>query len=213
MNVNFHPSVFETQQAHTPEDKRSLLSVQKQRDQRLMNSNIDMLESHGSFKLTTNDDIVAESNTKHLFKNLYGETLLTSLFFSRENIENIQNLIRFVVHRETQYTIDRQSYNELLVIMRSIFLEYSAHPRLIDDTLSIEQKNALLAKYKAEVARLNEIVINTVIPKIVSQLEQYLTYLRDASQAPYQMDTPQSDSISGQRQYRSVTQVLMGGGL
>jgi hypothetical protein len=153
------------------------------------------------------------SNTRHLFKNLYGETLLTFLFFSSQNVDNIQKLVRMVVFKETQLVLDNQSTNELLIVMRSIFLEYSAHPPLIDPEMSSETKQQLYVMYTQEVSRLNEIVINAIVPKIISQLQQYLDYLRDASTQPYQTDTPQNVSIAGERQYRSVTQVLTGGEL
>jgi hypothetical protein len=97
--------------------------------------------------------------------------------------------------------------------MRSIFLEYSAHPPLLDAKMTDEQKSEILRKYKNEVTRLNDIVVNTIVPKVISQLQQYFDYLRDSTQQPYRMDTPQNSSISGERQYRSITQVLMGGDL
>jgi len=64
-----------------------------------------------------------------------------------------------------------------------------------------------------EVSRLNAIVINQVVPNIVSQLQQYIDYLKDASEQPYYMDKPKNVSIKGQKQYRSITQVLSGGDL
>jgi uncharacterized protein YfaS (alpha-2-macroglobulin family) len=119
-------------------------------------------------------------------------------------------LIRFVVYKETEQVVDNQSNNELLIIMRSIFLEYGAHPPLIDASMSKEKKETLTKQYTEEVTRLNEIVLNTVIPKVLSQMQQYMDYLRDASQQPYQMNTPINTNITGEREYRSVTQVLLG---
>jgi hypothetical protein len=209
----FHPSIFESPNQHTPKDDRTLLSVRQQRGQRLTNSSVEQMTSPGSYKFTENDRIVSGSNTKHLFKNLYGETLLTFLFFSDKNIDSLQRLIQFIVHRETGYTIDKQSYNEQLIVMRSIFLEYSAHPPLIDDDMPEPQRLKLQAMYTQEVSRLNEIVVNSIVPKLISQMQQYLDYLRDASTQPYQMDKPENDNSAGQRQYRSITQVLLGGDL
>ena len=69
----------------------------------------------------------------------------------------------------------------------------------------------LLEKYTKEVDRLNQIIVQEIVPKIVSQIQQYLDYLRDASQQPYYMDKPKNESVKGQKQYRSITQVLAGG--
>jgi len=188
-----------------------LQSIRQQRGQRLTKEKVSDLVSPGSFDLNTNENQVSGSNTRFLFKNLYGETLLTFLFFSKHNIENIQNVVKFIVYREMGYVIDNQSTTELLIIMRAIFLEYSFHPKLITENMSQEERQSLLKKYTQEVYRLNTILINQIVPKIVSQIQQYVDYLRDASQQPYQMNTPKNDSVQGQKEYRSTTQVFLGG--
>jgi hypothetical protein len=213
-DVLFHPSQFETTpDGNAMQQQRTLATIQKLREQRLTSKTVDQMTSPGHYQLSDADQTIAKSNTKYCFKNLWGETLLTSLFFSDKNVNNIQNLIKFVVHREMGYTVDNQSANELLIVMRSIFLEHTRHPLLIDESMPNEVKQRLYVSYTKEVSRLNDIVVNTVVPKIVSQLQQYLDYLRDASQPQYQTQTPKNDSVSGERQYRSVTQVLFGGNL
>lgn len=209
----FHPSSFETPNSDVPMEKRTLMTVRKERGQRLTNEKVDSLVSPGSFNFTSNDKQISKRNGKYLFRTLYGDTLLTDMFFSETNIKNIQDLIRMIVFRETKKIIDNQSFTELLIIMRSIFLEYSAHPKLLDEKMTDKEKQELLIKYTNEVTRLNEIVINAVVPKIVSGMQQYLDYLRDASEQPYYMDKPEQTSIKGEREYRSVTQVLTGGEL
>jgi hypothetical protein len=209
----FQQQIFETTNADIPIETRTLQEIRKQRGQRLTKSKIDDLVAPGSYKFNTNEDSLSGSNTRHLFKNLYGETLLTFLFFSKKNIDNIQDILKYVVHRETGYIIDNQSVNELLIVMRALFLEYSLHPKLITEEMSPKERNELLQKYTAEVARLNMIIVNQVVPKIISQIQQYVDYLRDASEQPYYMDKPKNDSVKGQKQYRSTTQVLTGGDL
>ena len=207
----FYQEIFETPGADLPLENRTLQSIRQQRGQRLTKDKVSDLVSPGSFDINTNENQISGSNTRFLFKNLYGETLLTFLFFSKKNIENIQNVVKFIVNREIGYVIDNQSMTELLIIMRAIFLEYSFHPKLITENMPEKEKQLLLKKYTQEVSRLNTIVINQIVPKIVSQVQQYIDYLRDASQQPYQMDKPKNDSVQGQKQYRSTTQVLLGG--
>lgn len=209
----FHPSMFETVSSDTPSEVRTLLTIREERDKRLPSDEIKNLKSPGRYLLSDEDRKISTSNTRYLFKNLYGETLLTYLFFSDRNVKNIQNLIKYLVNKETGYTVDDQSTNELLVIMRALFLEYSAHPPLIDEKMSDARKLELYKKYTTEVSRLNQIVVNAIVPKVVSQMQQYLDYLRDISRQPEQMERPKSDSVAGQRQYRSVTQLLTGGDL
>ncbi len=219
MNINpnldpqFHPSLFENVSKHTPKEERTLSIIRDERSLRLPSTNVSELKSPGAYKVTIDDKSVGKSNTRFLFKNLYGETLLTQMFFSDTNINNIQNLVRLLTYRESKYVISDQSVTELLIIMRSIFLEYSAHPPLLNNKMTPSERKQVLKMYRDEVSRLNEIVINYVVPKVVSQLQQYITYLEDASSQPYQMDLPQNVSSAGTRNYRSITSVLTGNSL
>jgi DNA-directed RNA polymerase subunit H (RpoH/RPB5) len=207
----FHPSIFQISSNDKPLDDRTLQSITKQRGQRLTSETVEKMISPGSFNFTIDDKKVSGSNTRFLFKNLYGETPLTFLFFSDKNIQNIQNILRYNVYKQMKYTIDNQSTNELMIIMRSLFLEYSAHPKLLDESMSEDEKRKLLEKYTIEVARLNKIVVDSTLPKVISQIQQYVDYLRDSSKQPYYMDKPKNESVQGMKQYRSATQVLLGG--
>lgn len=172
-------------------------------------------DSSGSFKFTAEDgdQKLSGSNTRHLFKNLYGETLLTFLFFSKDNINNIQKLLKMLVFKQMNKVIDDQSNTELMIIMRSIFLEYSQHPPLIDEGMSDITKNQLYKMYSDEVLRLNELVLNELVPLTCSQLQQYLTYIHDINSPRVFMDKPIIDSLKGEKEYRSITSVLTGSAL
>jgi hypothetical protein len=217
MNGNFeaHPSVFIDTQDTVKQNvgnQRTLVSLTDERKNRIATSNLDKLESPGAFKFfgEDGDTKLSGSNTRFLFRNLYGETLLTYLFFSDDNINNIQKLIKMLVYKEMNKVIDNQSIIDLQIIMRSIFLSYSLHPKLIDESMSPQEKKALLIQYTNEVDRLNQLVINETVPLICSQLQQYLTYLSDASSTRFIMDKPKSDSVKGEKMYRSATNVLLG---
>lgn len=206
-NPQFHPSQFENSRSE------SIKSNLTERSKQIFSKNLDKLSSPGKYNLTPNDDGLDISNTKNLFKNLYGETLLTFLFFSQDNINNIQKLIRMTVYKEMNKVIDDQSINDLMVIMRSIFLSYSEHPKLIDSSMSEKEKKHLLILYTNEVDRLNNLVINECVPLVSSQLQQYLTYLHDASSPLQVMEKPISTSVTGTKSFRSQTQILLGGNL
>jgi len=209
----FHPSIFENSEESLPAGQRTLQMIAKERGQRLTSEDVSKLVSPGEYPLTPNDQRISKSNTRYLFKNLYGETPLTFLFFSNENVDNIQKLLRMHVYKQLNYVIDNQSVNELLIVMRSIFLEYAAHPPLINETMTDAQKKELFIKYRNEVKRLNDIVIDELVPKLVSQIQQYLVYLQDASKPAYVDFNPKNESTKGQKEYRSITQVLTGGPL
>lgn len=132
----------------------------------------------------------------NISKTIYSKNLLADLFFSDVNVKNVQNLIKFIVHQKTGNVIDSQSKDELFIIMRSVFLSNAQFP-------------AVKEEYKKEIHRLNELVINETVPNVISQLQQYKDYIRDINTAPF-IENPQNVSIKGQREYRSVTEVLTG---
>lgn len=209
---NLHPSELQDTNTNNTfiKNQRTILAVQNERSQALVTNDLPNLKSPGRYNFTTDDTTLSGSNTKSMFKNLYGETPLTFLFFSDKNIQNVQKLLRFVVHKEIGQSIDNQDTTELMIVMRSIFLEYSRHPKLIDDTMSYQMKNALLKQYTNEVDRLNQLVVNETVPRIISGLQQYLDYLKDASTQPIPLQLPKSMSSAGTKTYRSVTSVLIG---
>lgn len=210
---DLHPSYFQDDFKNIKENtqnQRTLLSVREERERTLAVDDLKKLQSPGKFNFTVDDERLRGSNTNSMFKNLYGETLLTFLFFSDKNVQNIQRLIRMTVFRHTKEVIDNQSNTELLVVMRSVFLAYSQHPKLIDASMSDKERKALLAQYTDEVDRLNQIVIDTCVPLVVSQLQQYLVYLHDASSPLRVMEKPLSTSVKGTKTNRSQSQVLMG---
>lgn len=206
----FHPSKFESV-IDFPLDEKTLLAVHEQRSRPI--DSIKDLKAPQKYKLMEQEELLPESNTRFLFKNLYSDSLLTDLFFSQQNIQNVQNVIRYLVYQNTDEIIDKQSTNELLIVMRATYLEYSSHPAIIKAEMSSQEKQKILLEYKKEVDRLNQIVFNHIVPKLVSQLQQYLDYLRDVSQQPKQMERSKNESIKGQKQYRSVTQLLTGNAL
>lgn len=206
----FHPSQFEKPH-DIPLDEKTLLAVHEQRTRPI--KTLENLKSPGQYKFVEKEDILPDSDTTFLYKNLYSESLLTQLFFSPKNIQNVQSMLRFLVYKNTNQVIDKQSTSELLVIMRSIFFEHSAHPEIMKKEMTEREKQLLFVKYTNEVNRLNNLIFNEVVPKVVSQLQQYMDYLRDVSQQPQQMERPKTESVKGQRQYRSITQVLTGNSL
>lgn len=208
----FHPSLFETKMTDTPGGTRTIKELEREHNKRLDTDDLKHLKSPGTFGLTDKlNDEIAGSNTKYMSKNIFEETLLSFLYFSKENVNNIQNVVKYNIFKQTNKIIDSQNTTELLIIMRSVYLEHSAHPPIIHDEMDEQLKSELIKLYTAEVQRLNQLVIDYVYPNVLSQLQQYVSYLRDASSQPYQQNQPtSSDNVKGQRKYRSVTQVLLG---
>ncbi len=112
---------------------------------------------------------------------------LSKAFFSPENIQVIQNSIRKEVltrSGDKRYVIDEQSVDELKIIMRGIYYQYARNlPRDI----------------AAQVADLNQKVVDWSAPHILSAVDHYFYYLKDISTMPVPLQMPQSMSSAGTR--------------
>lgn len=122
-----------------------------------------------SYKETAIDHSISKNN-------------VNTLFFSQQNVDILQQGIRYSVYKKTNRTIDNQDERELRVIMRSIYLQYSRN---------------LPTNVLEQVKELNSRVLDGVIPKIVIEMNQYSTYLRDASSLPVPLDRGESTSSAG----------------
>jgi hypothetical protein len=93
---------------------------------------------------------------------------LSLAFFSNENMVIIQNAIRKGVYDKSnkQFIIEPQNCNELKIIMRSIFLQYS--------------KN-LPVDITQQIITLNQLVTKFAIEQIYKEMISYIKYTQDAS--------------------------------
>ena len=99
---------------------------------------------------------------------LWNDTYLSQAFFSKENIQILQNGIRAGVYRKSngQYTIAPQDCDSLKIVMRSVYLQNAAN-----------QPNNITQ----QVAELNKIVLNYCVQQVYSEAQGYLKYIDDAS--------------------------------
>ena len=118
--------------------------------------------------------------------------LLNQVFFSQENIDLLQDKIRHTVWvaSNKKFIIDRQSDTELELIMRSIYFQYA--------------KN-IPYNIKEQIIELNDLVIQDCVPNIMSQVEQHVYYLFDASTQPVPLSLPENVSSAGRKQLSSIT--------
>jgi hypothetical protein len=107
---------------------------------------------------------------------------LNQTFFSPPNVQIVQNLIRKRVYDETKEIIDPQSTDELLIVMRSMYLTYGRNEP---------------TKVKEQIAELNKRVADWCVPKITSEMSMYRTYKKDASTLPVPLSHPVNISGSG----------------
>ena len=99
-------------------------------------------------------------------------TPLAKAYFSRSNVQTLQNLIRKQVYDKSgpkKYVIDDQSVDELTIIMRTMYLQYAQN---------------LPYDIPGQVGRLNELCANWAVPHIMSTIDHYNYYLNDISHMP-----------------------------
>ena len=99
---------------------------------------------------------------------LWTKNSLSDTFFSLQNIQVLQNGIRNGVYRMSngQYVIGPQDCDTLKIIMRSIFLQYSANK----PTGIHEQVNEL-----------NKMVLDYCVQQVYSEAQGYMQYMNDVS--------------------------------
>lgn len=136
-------------------------------------------------------------NTDNKFQNIATKGILqqdrlNALFFSNVNMNQIQNQIRYQVWLKTnkRHVIGHQNTIDLEIVMRSIYLQYALH---------------LNCRYKEQIERLNQLVVNWCVPKIFVEVEQHMAYLDQIQTQPVPIELPQNVSATGTKMLRSIT--------
>lgn len=117
-------------------------------------------------------------------KGIHTNNDISKILFSKDNIDTLQEAIRYQVWLKTckKHIIDRQSDTELKVILRATYLENARH-----DTHDV----------LTEIKRLNAIVIDFCVARIVQEINIYMKYKSDISQLPVPLDRGQFSSSKG----------------
>ena len=123
-----------------------------------------------------NTDTLKNCNTQDALKGILDETLLSNTFFS---VDNIQNMLRYYFYQEKEEVISEQSNNELLTIMRGIYLKYSNSSANTMDEI------------KSEVQELNKIVNEFSLKQMYINYDNYKRYIDDLESLPTPIDLPQ----------------------
>ena len=140
------------------------------------NGRINLLDAPNPMLLYDRTPVSASNYCNALEGNLES-SMLSKAFFSAKNQQIVQNAIRAGVYRMSgnQYSIAPQPYDQIKIIMRSIYLESARH--LPDDiTGQIQELNTLVVKY--------------AVPKLYGEAKGYLQYLKDASTLVVPLATP-----------------------
>lgn len=153
-------------------------------------------QQYKEYKITENNKM-KRNYAYRVLTGIQQVSLFSLLFFSNENIQEIQRLIKYNVYKIGNFRIDNQDETELVLIMRGNYLEFSKIPQKQED-------------YTTEIARLNEIVVEQSIRTILSEITQQQKYLYDIENRPYIESYGVNDSVTGNKQVRDVSDIIFG---
>ncbi|MEO0236658.1 MAG: hypothetical protein ABIN35_00300 [candidate division WOR-3 bacterium] len=156
-------------------------------------SNFLFLDHYKDFKMIDEKEIGPNDSYWDIMKTFQEKNPLLVFFFSKKNVDHLQNLIIQMVEYLSNglYKISRQSDNELLVVMRSVYIKTPTNPLATGE------------QFKRNVCLLNKTVLDWVVPRIMVNIQQYLGYVRDKSQDLRFLDRPENVSIVGTKTNQS----------
>tara|TARA_A100001015_G_scaffold321653_1_gene453746 strand:+ start:5761 stop:6222 length:462 start_codon:yes stop_codon:yes gene_type:complete len=153
------------------------------------------MEGIAPFQLFDESNSIKEKANCNSTKNIIVDTPLSKIFFSADNIDLLQDELKQGVYQKTdnKYVIDRQSDTEILIIMRSIYLQNS--------------KN-LPYDIKKQVIKLNQLVLNYCIPNVISGILSYNKYIKDIENPIMPLENPQNVNSAGTKTLKSVSSIF-----
>ena len=131
--------------------------------------------------------IIDKNFNKTAIEGITEKNIISDLFLSNKNIDLIHLKIINTIKKKFNYNISKQSKSELLIIMRSIYLNNS--------TNNYSNKNEI----KKELVKLNELVINYSVNKIIKNIKSHELYLEKINNDLKPIDLPKPTSIKGDK--------------
>jgi len=155
------------------------------------NGRVDIDGPNIETKFSMVDKIPVNTNVNYL-NSLTGNmerSRLSDAYFSLENIEIIQHGIRKGVYDKSnqKILIDNQPKDNIVTVMRAIYLQYSKN---LDTDIT------------SQIDELNNLVLDFCIKNVYSEAVAYLNYKRDASN----MYTPMSAPIYSSKTNKTLQQ-------
>jgi len=128
-------------------------------------------------------------------KGIQQNSELSKLFFSDENFKRVQKLLKKEVARRTsgEFRLDTdQDQKDLFIVMRAVYLEHA---------------RTLPGQIVRQVKRLNEKVMDEVVPSMITEIKQYYGYLKDINKPIDPIDRPMNVSNAGRLSLPSISTV------
>lgn len=155
----------------------------------LQNGRVDIMGPNiDQFQLFEHPGVNYNENTPYrgAMTGNWDDTLLSTAFFSLDNIKIIQNGIRAGVFQKSNgmYTVGQQDPTNLKIIMRSIFLQFAKNlPHNIPE----------------QIKTLNYYVLDYCVPQVFNEAEAYMKYKNDVSTLAVPEQRPRYTNSKGDK--------------
>ena len=110
-------------------------------------------------------NISYDNNEGFAIEGITESTTLSKLFFSKKNIKLINQKIIITIKNKYKHTITKQSDNELLIIMRTIYLN------------NAQNNFTNITELKKELRTLNSYVVNCCVDTIRKNITTHINYV------------------------------------
>jgi hypothetical protein len=145
----------------------------------MSNGKVNIMGPNTSTLFSMMDKIPINTNTN--YQNVLAGSLqrseLSDSYFSKQNIQYIQNGIRSGVYTKSQkrIAVDEQPEDQIVTVMRSMYLQYSKN---LDSNIAYQ------------INELNNLVLQFCINNVFNEAVAYLKYREDASTMHIPMTHP-----------------------
>jgi hypothetical protein len=116
------------------------------------------------------------------------KTIISDIFLSQKNINLLQLRIVNIIKDKYNYKISKQSHNELIIVMRSVYLNNA--------TNNYKNKEEI----KKELQKMNNLVLNYCVENIVKNIKSHELYLEKINNDLKPINLPSNTNIKGTKQ-------------
>jgi hypothetical protein len=152
------------------------------------NGRVELMKSEDltQYKLFSEPKKTKSDFNKMAIKNIHSENPLSEMYFCQSNVDILQDGIRYLVYQKTnkKHIIGKQSEHDLMIIMRSIYLQYAQN---------------LPYNLVEQVKILNSKVLDYAVPTILREMNQFVNYKNDIGKLPIPLERSKNVSSAGSK--------------
>ncbi len=131
---------------------------------------------------------------------------LLNFFFDKDNVEYLQNRIVSEIQRIKKVEISKQSVDELLIIMRNHYqralsgwLPHENAKGIVSNLNEVYPRGETPCSLEGQISRLNKSVLEEAVKQILSSIDMYQQYYKDASSLPLPLTHPTYTTQKGSK--------------